>query len=94
MFLGVILISVPGFIPNPQYGSPEYALYYKTVEILANIRRLFINLALLLISSGLFLGAATIENLPEHAQRGMYVALGLIITGFILNLAFTGLFGY
>ena len=94
IFIGIILISIPGFVPTPESHTGEYLIYSNVVDILATIRRLLVNAGLLLIASGLFLGASLNENLSEHAQRGMYIAMGLVLFGLVLNIAFTGIFGF
>ena len=88
------MISVASFIPIPPFGTGEYQIYHDIVDLIANIRRLFVNLGLLLLTSGLFFGAISMKNLSDEGQRGMFIAIGILIMCFIFNLAFTGVFGY
>ena len=94
IFIAIILISIPGFVPIPDFGTGEYAIYMEIKNLLGNIWRLLINIAIALIAFTLFLGAFRLKDLSEHAKRGMYIAFGLVMIGFILNLAYSRLFGY
>ena len=88
IFIAVILISIPGFIPTPEYGTGEYNYYMDVRSILANTWRLLINIGIALIASVLFLGAFRLKKQSEQAKRGMYIAFGIVILSFILSLVF------
>ena len=86
--------SAAGIVYEGNYEVYQILLeeYYKITGILTNIRNLFINLGLVLVPTALYVGATKIRNISEHARRGMFISLGLLIFGFIIYISISSLF--
>ena len=93
ILIAVLLVSIASFIPRPPYGDPGYYTWGTTMATLADVRNLFINLGLVLIPVALYIGATMSKNTSEHAQRGMFISMGLVLMGFIGYMIYTSIMG-